>query len=176
MDTLGFDLDGVLYDWHGQIYQHLTIHHKVTTPYLEFWPVADEAFGDLFWKNLSHIPTIYERAFPLPGVLNTLNSLSSKYNIVYITVRPKAVELVTRRWLKTHKFPNYDNVFLTDDKTLTVRYHNCKFYVEDRDKHIEELQNLTNVIVMNQIWNKNYPNLFTINYITELEELLEKID
>ncbi len=176
MDTLGFDMDGVLYDWHGQVYTHLTIHHGLTTPASEFWPVADDVYEDMFWHNLASIPTIYERALPHAGVLDTVNNLSRKYNIVYITKRPLAVERVTRQWLKTYKFPNYDNVFLTDDKSITVRYHNCKFYVEDRDKHIEELRNLTNVIVMNRDWNKSYSDLPTIDHITELEELLEEID
>lgn len=176
MDTLGFDLDGVLYDWHGQAYTHLTIFNGLTTPASEFWPVADDAYGDLFWQNISRIPTLYERALPLSGVLDTLNNLSKKYNIVYITARDKVVERVTRQWLRTYKFPNYDNVFLTDDKSITVRYHNCKFYVEDRDKHIEELRNLTTVIVMNRDWNKSYPDLPTIDDITDLEELLEEID
>lgn len=176
MNTLGFDLDGVLYDWHSQVYQYLTVYNNLTTPFSEFWSVVDEDYGELFWKNLASIPTIYETAFPLAGTLDTLNRLSKKYNIVYITARPKAVEYVTKRWLETYKFPNYDNIFLTDDKTITVRYHNCKFYVEDRDKHIEELRNLTNIIVMNRFWNKDYKNLPMIDHITDLEKLLEKID
>ena len=176
MDTLGFDLDGVLYDWHSNSYNYLVHYHKLDMPFREFWEGGHTQFSEELWSNIAKIPVLYERSFPFPGIVSVLNRLNSKYNIVYITKRPITVRRVTERWLATHKFPNYDNVYLTKDKPSLVRYHNCKFYVEDRDTHIEELRNLTNIIVMNRYWNKNYPDLPTIDYIDELEELLEELD
>lgn len=61
--------------------------------------------GD-FWASEEALRMYYDAA-PIPGAAALLQGLLKNLGgLVYITSRPAAAEFVTRRWLRTHGFPD----------------------------------------------------------------------
>jgi len=171
-ECIGFDLDGVLYDWHGVVYQHLCIFHKLNIDYKTFWTEATNIYSDNFWNGIERIVTLYGKLPPSDSLLDTLNYLARKYNIIYVTSRPEEVEKSTRHYLERWSFPEYDQVFFYKDKTIPVRKSQCSYFVEDKVDNILQLENHTNVIIKSQPWNKQLEGFIRIFSIEELKGLL----
>jgi len=174
MNTIGFDIDGVLYPVHKIAYTELVANHNLKIPFTKFWEDYKKYYSKIFWDNFFKLPFLYERAVPTKEILDTVNYLSNKYNIVYITSRPKDVKFVTKWWLKNYKFPNYDNIFFSKDKTIEIRKNKCLYFIEDRGKQeeIDGMNKITNVILVNQVWNKHITGVPRIQELNELKELL----
>jgi hypothetical protein len=176
METIGFDIDGVLYPWQRVAYSWLRANRGITTPYLQFWNGSmEDIFPPGTRKFLIGIESLYGSAVPDRGVVETLDLLSKDYNICYITSRPKSMTLVTEEWFDKYKLPCAYNLVVGVPKTIAVRLFNCKYYVEDRIKYIEELKNITNIIVMRQPWNFDYWDSLAVDYVDEIPKLLEEL-
>jgi uncharacterized HAD superfamily protein len=174
METIGFDLDGVLYDIINPSYIELISFYDLKIPFNTFWKNHKNYYDEKFWENFFRIPILYEKSFPEDGAVDTLYELSKKYNIVYITARPLDVKFVTQYWLKKNKFPNHENLEFSNNKTVEVRQHNCKYFIEDNyeQEKIDALSKITNVLLVNQIYNEHINNVIKINSVNELKYLL----
>lgn len=158
MPILGFDIDGVLYPWQIACFEHLSLFYGYTGTYEDLWDHADFSKfvsnrGPLFVENLLRIQHLYSCFPPTLRDYKSLKNLAKKYEIVYITSRPKDVEWTTLAFFKRYDYPNYDNIIFSDDKVLDVRLYGCDYFVEDRPVYCFLLQNVTNLIMRTQPWN-----------------------
>ena len=174
MDTIGFDVDGVLYDIHVPVYTELVAFHGLNESFNIFWENYRDYYTEKFYDSLFRISILYDKLPPVNGAVDTLNYLASKYKICYITSRPKEVESITRYWLRNYKFPYYDNVEFSKDKSIEIRQHNCKYFIEDHwnQSIVDKLSKITNLILVSRIYNKEIYGVPRIGSVTELNNLL----
>lgn len=174
METIGFDLDGVLYPVTIPAYTYLVANCDLKLSFFEFWEDYTQHYSEIFYDNLFKISTLYDCILPTKNILNTLNYLSKKYNICYITARPKSIESVTRAYLKRYNFPNFSNIEFSNDKSIEIRTNRCLFFIEDcwEQEKIDSYNKVTNIILMDQIYNKHIINVLRIKNLNELKELL----
>lgn len=176
MDTIGFDIDGVLYDIHRIVYTELVAHHNLSISFNDFWGEDGykNNYTEKFWENFYQIAILYDRAPPIRGSLDVVKHLADKYNICYITSRPDEVRFVTNYWLKYYKFPNYDNVSFSKNKAVDIRKKKCFYFIEDQwvQEVINEMDKLTNVILVDKIYNRHITGVPRIKNIEELKDLL----
>jgi len=181
MEILGLDLDGVLYDWRRAVWPILLVDAKETRSFHDFWFEEERAerngtskHNKLFWKNLVAREDLYNSCPPAKGVVETLWKLSKKYNLIYITHRPKSVRFVTEWWLKSYDFPERDMLVMSSlPKHLLVRQYNCTYYVEDREKILNsELRNVCSLFGMRTGTNYTLEGDPRITFIDEIPELL----
>jgi uncharacterized HAD superfamily protein len=176
VDTIGFDIDGVLYDIHRVTYTELRARHNLNVSLVEFWceDGYKNNYTEKFWENFYKIPILYEKTPPNKDIIDTVNYLSNKYNICYITSRPDEVRFVTGWWLKSYKFPNYDNVFFSNNKTIDIRKNKCIYFIEDQwiqDK-IDKMNKITNVVLVDRVYNRHIEGVPRIQRLSELKNLL----
>lgn len=174
-EVFGFDLDGVLYDFHSVAYDYVVKHRGETRPYYTFWKDTIEGrsnYSKKFWRNLVQIETIYSRLPPKKGVVSTLQELYKSFEIKYISHRPKEVEIATYNWLKRYNFPNIEELYLTSrPKEIAVRIHGCAYYIEDRPKILQSsLKDVTNLIAKRTLW--NWEECKSLPYVDEVSDLL----
>jgi len=174
METIGFDLDGVLYDFHVAAYTELVAFHGLDVSFNIFWDDYQSYYSEKFFSNFVKISILYNRLTPITGSVDTLNYLANKYNICYITSRPDDVVNITKYWLKYYNFPNYDNIEFSTDKSIEIRQHNCKYFIEDmwKQETVNKLAKITNLILVSKIHNRNIYGVPRISSVTELNYLL----
>jgi uncharacterized HAD superfamily protein len=145
-------------------------------PFIDFWSDNGykKQYSENFWDNFYKIPILYERATPINGALETIEYLSKKYNICYITSRPKEIEFVTRYWMRSYKFPNYESLYFSENKTIEIRKYKCLYFIEDQwiQNKVDEMNKLTNIILVDRIYNKHITGVPRIYNLRELKELL----
>jgi uncharacterized HAD superfamily protein len=172
---LGFDLDGVLYPWQEVIYQYQRYHAGEEHSFQDFWKEATERvfntkLGD-FWltNNLFYVQRDIR-----PEILDVIHYLNDIYDVYYITSRVKSARYATKYWFKRNKLPNFDNLYFADGEKLPlVLQHEIDYFVEDRIKHILELKDHTNIILIRQPWNELiWDEVPTLDSVLQLPELL----
>ena len=175
---IGFDLDGVLYNWHMAVYEYLNNTGVETGTYDEFWSgghkVLDgkpfEDYNSVKWYNLCNNTILFDR----PEMVNIagvsfLKELTKDHDVIYITARNQDVENVTKRMLKKYEFPNPTEVVFAKDKAIPVILYGIDVYVEDQPNNILSLKDLTKVLIFKQVWNQHLWSEF--DTITNLEEV-----
>ncbi len=182
MQTFGFDLDGVLYDWHRAMYRWLIHNTDLDLDEETFWlreeGKQEGCYSKSMWDNLASMPHLYEQQVPLPGVVDAVKEIAKTYKIIYITHRRKELRFVTESWLETYDFPNRDNlIFTVLPKDMLLEFHPCKYYVEDRPGVIETLSAVTIPILRRlhynkRVWDK-YPG---VECVSELPELIKQLE
>lgn len=174
--TIGFDLDGVIYDFHRVAYEHLKFYHGVTQDFTTFWREEQNGgryFSEVFWENFLKIPILYESTIIPERDLDLLNELANKYNIIYVTHRPPEIESATDAWFRNNKIPYRNNVYFSEDKSIPIIQNQCLYFVDDMIKNIITLEKVTNAILLKKVWHgKDYLNYTYIENLGDLKILL----
>ena len=164
---IGFDLDGVLYPWHREVWDYLSIAKPELTRGLdcfEFWSQIETKeihFSAMFWENLVGMEDLYSTAIPKQDELDVLNHLAEDYDFWYITHRPKSCQFVTINYLNKYNYPYSKNlIFASGSKRKYVESVACDYFVEDRAENIEDLEGSTITILLRQphnqkLWGKS---------------------
>lgn len=172
--NFGFDMDGVLYDWLEALKPTIkTLGH--------YFENKEDLFNYVFSRNktfqdnIISLPFAYSTLYPRKSIVEVVIELSKKYEIFYITYRPKSAYLGTLRWLKENKFPNPENLIFSSNKALDVRAYKIDFFVEDREENIEKLIGITNVIQKINFYTKNiidgvYKTIYNIEELKNFNE------
>lgn len=174
--TIGFDIDGVIYDFHTSAYEYLKMYCNLSEDFTTFWrneQTGNGQYSDFFWNNFLKIPVLYESHPIAEKDLITLNNLAKKFSFIYVTHRPEEVKFVTEYWFKENKIPYSDSIYFSADKSLPIIEHQCLYYTDDMSKNIKHLEGFTNAILMKKAWHtKEDLELTYISSLQELEELL----
>jgi uncharacterized HAD superfamily protein len=170
---VSIDLDGCVYPWQEVCYEHLRDTMDLQDSYDVFWSETVNAYNELWLQNIIRIPFLYEKRSIEPMVLGTLDELARKYEIYYITSRPKDVTYVTERWVRKNKLPYYNNLILTDNKKVAVVELEIDYHVDDLPKHLFTLRGFTELFMVRQPWNSYLSDEFlTIHNVPELSTYL----
>ncbi len=178
---IGFDLDGVLYNWHMAVYEFLNNTGVETGTYNEFWTEGHHMFDgtpykgyrSIKWHNLCTNTILFDRPEHFTKSVPFLQELAKNCDLIYITARVPEVERVTKRTLKKYEFPNPTEVIFASDKTVPVILNNVEIFVEDQVGNALELKTLCKVLIMNQVWNTEIHSEFdVINALQEIENYL----
>jgi len=178
MTKIGFDLDGVLYDWHKVVYDWMVeSHSNFDVSYKDFWTDWINQDEHKSVANfLIKTPIFVTKLMMSDTIRNTLWTLAKTNELFYITARPRAVHFGTSWWIKTSRIPNPENLLFAKDKLPNIINHGIDYFVEDMTKHALALQNHTKVILVAKPWNKIIQDEFpVIQSVTQLPELMETL-
>ncbi|MGB9819668.1 MAG: 5' nucleotidase, NT5C type [Thermovenabulum sp.] len=135
------------YDWH-------TYYH----------PNMPESF---FEENKD----IFLKARPYANAAKVLKELSKEHEIIYITSRPAWAKEYTVQWLKSHDFPNPENVIFTDNKAKAVVENRVKYMIEDAPHEIRKMLSIDVKLIMKvQPYNKDY--FYFIRKIVKWDDIM----
>jgi 5'(3')-deoxyribonucleotidase len=171
--TIGLDLDGVLYNWHGVIHDYLVKFKGEELKYKEFWKRAkEEGYKKDLLCALVEIPMFYTQRNISNHVLEVVKQLAENNIIYYITTRPENAEFATKSWIKRSGLPYPDNLIVTQNKRPHISMLECDYFVDDKQKTIDEIKDITNAILFKSDYMQD-EDTKGYNYIESLDELLE---
>lgn len=193
MAIIGLDIDGVLTDIHQFEVENgrKFFEEKFQKSIVDYNAQdIDDIFGcskeesKAFWTKYLMKYSISEKARDGAGAFTkALHEKGDK--IVIITSRVytdgdsvlgKTMRFIVEEWLK-HNGIEYDEiVYCDEDKKEAIKLNNVTVMVEDTPKNIEELSKITNVVVMDNPYNKNISG-YNISRISGFNiEALEVVD
>jgi uncharacterized HAD superfamily protein len=175
MDNIAFDIDGVLYNWQNHAFTWCENFKNLDIDFSSFWKEWIPQQKPEFLDFLVGILDLYTKTAPVTGAVELLDEYSKKYNIYYITARDKDwLEGITIRYFKKYKFPQIDNLIFTKDKTVPVKLHNIKYFVEDSFYWANMCKKLTNMILIKRPYNEDFhdENIKVINYLEEVKNII----
>jgi uncharacterized HAD superfamily protein len=157
------------------VYNYQCYYAKEERNFYDFWKEATEKVFSTplgnFWltNNLFYVQRDIR-----PDYLEVIDVISKSYDIYYITSRVKTAWNPTRYWFKRNNMPFKDNLYFAEGEKLPlILQHKIDVFVEDRIKHVLELKNHTDVVLVQQPWNELiWDEVTTINSVLELPELL----
>jgi hypothetical protein len=159
---LGFDIDGVLYPWHEEVWKWYVRRNGEPISFIEFWRwpggwVARNE-GTAIVKSLVKETLPYVSAGINEVDVSIVNDIANEFfdDIYYITSRPENLHYDTSKWLKESGFPFADNLIMADGnggKIQVVKDTGCNYYVEDRPKYLELLPEVTKAFKMIRPYN-----------------------
>ena len=173
---IGFDLDGVLYDWHRVTYEFVVDSNKnFDVPFDEFWTDwLNQDENHMLADFLMMTPIFVTKIIMSDTMRNTLWTLAETNELFYITARPQEVHSGTEWWIKSSRIPNPENLIFAKDKLPHIINNEIAIFVEDMVKHALALQNHTEVILVEKPWNtiiqEEFPTIFSVNQLPELLE------
>lgn len=178
MTSIGFDLDGVLYDWHRVVYSWTIENTKdLDISFEDFW--LDYIRKDehkMLAAFLTKVPIFVTNLIMSEPMRNMLWNLAKTNEIFYITARPQEVHFGTEWWIKTSKVPNPENLIFAKDKLPYIIEHDIDYFIEDMTKHAIALRKHTNVILVEKPWNTIIQDEFpTIHSVLELPKIMESL-
>jgi uncharacterized HAD superfamily protein len=179
---LGFDIDGVLYPWHEEVWKWFIQRNGEHISFIDFWKHPDGWIsrneGSAIVKNLVKETLPYTSAKINEADVSIVNDIAKFFDeIWYITSRPEGLHYDTAKWLKESGFPFADNLIMADGsggKIEVVKNTKCDFYVEDRPKYLELLPEITNVFKMVTSYNTyKFFDAISIGNLFELYDYFE---
>ena len=174
MKRIGLDLDGVLYNWHSSLYDYYRLYMNFQGTFNDFWTSGVTSFSTETWTYLLGIDTLYSNRFPTADCINFLEAIKNRFEIYYITSRPKSIKLTTEQYLRRFKFPFNENLIFNDNKVNVARLLGLSYAVDDRASQIESLSKVTTAIIVAKPWNKHiwndYPTVFSLMDILDYLE------
>jgi len=96
-------------------------------------------------------PTLYDNIKPISGALETINDLSKKYRIIYVTATPIEASGVKYNWLKKYNFiTRIQDYVECSDKSLIL----ADYLIDD---NIDNIKTFSGVgYIFTQPWNINW--------------------
>jgi uncharacterized HAD superfamily protein len=157
---IGFDLDGVLYPWHKYFYELVSNRYSEYSEmgYRYFWSkVKTFEKEDERLTKLVSLPGLYMKGVIDEDILYYITELSKRNEIYYVTCRPANATKATIMWMTRNALPSSpENLYMLDEsKRDKVIELDLDYYVEDRLEHLEDLKDITNVLLVRHPWN-NY--------------------
>ena len=173
---IAFDLDGVLYDWHGAVWnKYFKSEYR---DYEEFWKNQWDLVDMERWQAIMLDPDVYTKPANAE-VVNMLHKLSLRYFIYYITLRPKDLTRVTQVWLNRNGFPDSSHLFIEQKSKVSIcQKLEIDVVVEDRINMMDELcDNGIRVLGVRQPWNELRIDEFEhVDKIRDVERELARIE
>ena len=175
---IGFDLDGVLYDWHNATYEYAVDFLGVKDTMEVFYRGSTEhIYPEMFWSNIIRIPFLYTKYGIKKELSKMLDKLAKNNELFYITHRPSEARLATNRWLEVNNIPYKENIIFTSNKSLEIRRNNIKLFIDDDPRVIKALNNICNTIyVFHPWWDvSNTTFKFSVKHILDLPEKIKEL-
>ena len=184
--SFGFDIDGVLYPWHDYVFEASKPYTGNMTPE-EFWNpdggwwVRQE--NTIFMQNMVNNPLLYYKEEISDSIVDALHKIQeiTGHDFCYITGRPSDVYLETAKLLARSGVPNHDMLFFTGhraSKEHLVKERKCTYFVEDRPKHVLEVNEHSFVFLVDHLYNEGmeFKNTLRVSSVTDIPDILRERD
>ncbi|KKN26957.1 hypothetical protein LCGC14_0869530 [marine sediment metagenome] len=159
---IGFDVDGVIYPWHSEVYDYFQWQHGYKGSYKEFWkeyiPTIQET---TLLDNMIADPTLYARRSIKLTYLRALWEIAGLgYEIWYVSSLHKEARQERIKWFSSNGLPYPENYKFVDgiSKRKAILDIGCDYFVEDRIPTIEDLLGHVFMFVIDQPWNEELGN------------------
>ncbi len=155
--VIGFDIDGVLTDGDGTIWEEELIAYFDLKPETNVnnepmkvrYNISNDEMNT-FFENRSHF--VFPQLIMRPGANTLLQELKEiGYTVILITARTISPE--TPRWLKNNNIP-YDLLINQHDKLDPCVANNLQLFVEDTVSNALEISTVMPVLLMNTSYNQ----------------------
>lgn len=179
---IGFDVDGVLYNWHASVRQYLGFTIEEAPDPLQWhfhdqWGITAEELGRAA-NNGVDAGVVLSWGDPLPGAKETLERVRALGHTIHIVTdrsagSPGNAQAATIRWFHEHELP-YDTITFARDKTIA----NVDFFIDDRLENYDVLHLAgRRVYLLNRPWNQqtdDWPYRRRLDSLTEYAEIVER--
>jgi len=170
--NIGFDLDGVLYDWHDVVYRYCVNNCNYTGSFSQFWKDYN-SFSDNKKLNFETTPIFFSKKIPSPSMIRFLTDVAKDNTIFYITARKKEVHSATINYLERYKFPCTENLIFAEDKAIYIKLLDIDIFVDDFPTTLDSIGNSADTYLFARPWNESICHDY--NCINSIEELRGKI-
>ncbi|HDK25503.1 MAG TPA: hypothetical protein ENG48_00245 [Candidatus Atribacteria bacterium] len=177
---IGFDLDGVLYNWQSIAFHLINKKHNYKFGEREFW--SRKARSNRFYgkhrqeiEDIASDPNTYFMEELSNINKEVLRILKSKGNeLFYITARPEHLRPVTELWLNANEVPDKHNLFMPyPEKTDIIKELKLDVYLDDRDYIIQDALGITNAYLFWATYLSRSDMIKSgLPYLTNLKSLL----
>jgi uncharacterized HAD superfamily protein len=172
---IGFDIDGIIYNYHQALYDEMVAMFGLTDDYDTFWTKTMPSYSKFKQDNLTSIEHIYANMPPSKEIIDTVKYFAKKFGeVFYVTARPESCRFVTYNSMKNWGFPCLENLYIVGkQKDQQVKKLHLDIFVEDRDKHALELKDICKVYLVKKPWNVSIQEQFScIDSIMDLRSIL----
>lgn len=156
---VGFDLDGVLYNWHASLRQHLGLDESVAPDptewsFHEAWGMTLEDFLQAAHEGVD-ADVIFSWGDPLPGAEECLARVKAVGHTIHIVTDRRAgspgnAQSNTMRWLHKHGLP-YDTVTFARDKTIA----DVDLFIDDKVENYDAMARAGKLVyLLDRPWNQ----------------------
>lgn len=172
--NVGFDLDGVLYDWHSAVYRDcLTRDELKEISFRDFWTHHFNTFSEDKQFNFTLRDPLFSKMIPSKKLLNFLSEVAKQHEIYYITAREDAVSLTTRLYMERYDFPYKDNLTFSKDKATIVKLYRLDIFVDDFPHILESIGKSALTFLVRRPWNLDSQRDYnTISSVFDLKGVL----
>ncbi len=98
-------------------------------------------------------PEVFTRANPVPNAVRAMHTLSSRFQIAYVSARPEWAREITQAWLRANKLPP-GPLYLTKDKAAVMRRLRPLLAIEDSPVETARITPVCPVLVISQPYNR----------------------
>lgn len=173
MESIGLDLDGVLYPWVSAVCTYFRLYEGYEGSDYEFSRRVYEILPEEKAAYMATIPDLYYKFIPTSKMMSLLNKLSNKFYIHYVTSRPEEAITVTEKYLRDFNFPQKENLEFSKDKDVYAKYQNLQYFVEDNIRNAEKLNKICLTFLVRTPYNEDYTgDVKMIDSIYDLERIL----
>jgi len=171
--NVGFDLDGVLYDWHRAVYNDCVSHEDYEGSFREFWTGYFQSFPRNKQKNFCYRDPLYSSQIPSKKLLKFLDSVAKEHEIFYVTARSDECYLTTKFYMERYNFPYSYNLVLAKDKATIIKLHRIDIFIDDFPSNLDEIGSSATTFLIKKPWNEEVmDNYNTILSVFDLEGVL----
>lgn len=146
MATVACDLDQTLYHFHDKVREAFfeiaverndkTILRGAYTADNEWRNLTDSVGENIAYEAIEKVHSNQWHHYPFDDSVETLQKISNKHEIIYITSRRKIHWEETKRWLANSQFPEGDLICTIENKLRYLK--DCQYLIDDRPKTIIE--------------------------------------
>ncbi len=176
--NLGFDIDGVICDFTGQLNKVIKNRYGATLSHKDMYCYEVDLVLGIPREEVAEIVfNTLKSDLPLnPYAKVTLDRLVSEGHRIYlITARSEELSAHTKRWLKKRLVP-YDAIYHLSRGTKHLVEKNLDLAVEDNlQEAIELTKTIKHVLLYNQPWNRTLNVKGLIKKVNNWQEIYSEI-
>ena len=157
---VGFDCDGVLYDWHASVRQHLGLDleqapNPATWRFHQDWGFSREAFVQAVHAGVDS-GVVFGWGEPMTGAREALTRVKAAGHSIHIATdcggfgTPGVAQASRIKWLTDNDLP-FDTITFGSDKTIV----DVDCMIDDKLDNYQDLERAgTNAYLFDQPWNR----------------------
>lgn len=159
---VGYDVDGVLYNWHDSVRKHLGLTvEQAPNPtawhFHETWGLTSEQFGEAVVGGIE-AGVIFTYGEPMPGAVKAFKRLREAGHTIHIVTDcgsfgPSGVAQGARiKWLQDHGM-HFDTITFGRDKAVV----DVDWFLDDKPENYEAMRMRgTASFLLDQPWNQSH--------------------
>lgn len=159
---IGFDVDGVLYNWHDSVRQHLGLSEEqapnpTSWHFHESWGLTGEQFGEAVVGGIE-AGIIFAVGEPMDGALEAFERIRAAGHTIHIVTDcgsfgpPGVAQGARIKWLQDHGL-TFDTITFGRDKAVA----DVDFFIDDKPENYVAMRDRgVSAYLLDQPWNQDF--------------------